>query len=64
MQKSFLRIKGVIATTGIARSTIWLWVKQGQFPQPINISPRVTVWNTLDIQDWMDDKIKGASWKK
>lgn len=64
MQKTFSRIKDVIATTGIARSTIWLWVKQGKFPQPINISPRVTVWNTLDIQDWMDDKIKAASWKK
>ena len=32
---NFLRIKEVMKMTGIARSTIWLWVGEGKFPKPI-----------------------------
>ena len=31
---NFLRIKEVMKMTGIARSTIWLWVGEGKFPKP------------------------------
>lgn len=49
----FLRIKEVMNKTGIARSTIWLWVKEGKFPEPIKLSPRITVWDNEKIELWM-----------
>ena len=58
MNESFLRLSAVMKITAIARSTIWLWVKEGKFPQPIKLSPRVTVWKESDIQDWMKNKVK------
>lgn len=52
----FLRITNVMKKTGIARSTIWLWVKENKFPQPIRISPRVTVWIESEIEEWQSKK--------
>jgi len=50
----FIRIPDVIKKTGLAKSTIWLWVKEGRFPKPIKLSPRVTVWEEADINKWMN----------
>jgi prophage regulatory protein len=54
---NFLRIKEVMKMTGIARSTIWLWVSEGKFPKPIKLSPRITVWESNKINNWMENKI-------
>jgi prophage regulatory protein len=51
----FLRIKEVMNKTGIARSTIWLWVKEDKFPKPIKLSPRITVWDNNEIDKWMNN---------
>ena len=53
----FLRIKQVSVKTGIAKSTIWLWVKENKFPQPTKISKRVTVWPEDEVLKWMIEKI-------
>jgi len=50
---SFLRITEVMKKTGIAKSTIWLWAKEGKFPKPIKLSPRITVWEEEEINKWM-----------
>ena len=54
---NFLRIKDVMKKTGIARSTIWLWVKEDKFPKPIKLSPRITVWSNEEVDKWMSDLI-------
>lgn len=33
-------------------ATIWRWVKKGQFPQPVKLSPGCTRWRLSDIQEW------------
>ncbi len=53
---SFIRIAGVMQRTGLARSTVWLWVKQGKLPAPIKLSDRVTVWRESELNAWMDDQ--------
>lgn len=49
----FLRINQIVEKTGIAKSTIWLWVSEGKFPKPIKLSPRITVWEEEKIEKWM-----------
>ena len=46
---NLLRIQDVMKKTGIEKSTIWLWVKEGKFPKPIKLSPRITVWDECEI---------------
>lgn len=54
---NFLRITDVMKMTGIAKSTIWLWVSEDKFPQPIKLSPRITVWEEEKIEYWMKQKL-------
>lgn len=54
---NFLRIVDVMKKTGIAKSTIWLWVSEGKFPKPIKLSPRITVWNEKEIDNWISSFI-------
>jgi len=54
---NFLGITEVMKKTGIAKSTIWLWVSEDKFPKPIKLSPRITVWEEKKINYWMKEKL-------
>jgi len=49
----FIRIPEVMKKTGLAKSTIWLWVKEKKLPQPKKLSERVTVWLESEIDEWI-----------
>lgn len=34
----------------VSRATIWRWVKEGRFPQPVKLSPWTTRWREEDLQ--------------
>lgn len=42
---------------GAAASTIWLWVRQKKIPQPVKLSPRVSVWRNEDLHRWAADPL-------
>ena len=54
---NFLRIKEVMKMTGIARSTIWLWVGEGKFPKPIKLSTRITIWEEEKVNNCKKEKV-------
>ncbi len=56
--EKFLRITDVMSSTGLAKSTIWLYVKEGRFPKQIKLSPRVSVWKLSDVDNWINEKIE------
>jgi predicted DNA-binding transcriptional regulator AlpA len=54
--KRLLRITDIIAPHGpvpVGKSTWWEGVRQGRFPQPIKLGPRITVWRLEDIEDFL-----------
>jgi len=53
----FIRIDEVMKITGLAKSTVWDWVKKDKLPTPIKLSPRVTVWSTIDMDTWVSNQI-------
>ena len=55
--EKLLRITDVMKSTGLAKSTIWLYVKEGKFPKQIKLSPRISVWKLSDIEVWIDVQI-------
>ena len=57
MNRNFLRVAQVAKKIGIGKSTVWLWVKEGKFPKPIKLSPRVTVWDENYINEWQKNKL-------
>ncbi len=49
-QKQNFRAKEAAEYLGIARSTIWLYAKQGRL-NPIRLSPRITVFKREDLDN-------------
>ena len=56
-----LRVKDVAEITGLGVSTIWKYVKLGQFPEPFKLSMRVTVWQSDEIYKWIESQLSGAA---
>lgn len=52
-----LRLKPVLARTGLTRSTLYRKMKQGKFPGNIKLSERCTGWRESAVTDWMRNPI-------
>lgn len=37
----------------ISAATVWRMVATGEFPQPMKLGPRTTVWSMEDIEAWL-----------
>ena len=58
MVNKILRLPQVKCQTGLSRSTIYLRIKNNEFPESISLGGRAVGWLEADIQAWLDDKRK------
>jgi prophage regulatory protein len=42
----------------VSPSTIWRWIAQGDFPKGRKLGPKVTVWDEVEIYQWITDQEK------
>lgn len=49
---SMLRMRDVLAQTGLSRSTVWRKVRAGTFPAPIELSDNAIGWPADVIMEW------------
>jgi len=52
-QERLIRLTEVMSKTGLARSTVWYFVKMKRLPKPIKLSKRVTVWKESEIMQFI-----------
>lgn len=45
----FLRLPQVLAFVPVSKSTWWNGVRDGRFPRPVKLGPRMTAWKAEDI---------------
>ena len=57
MEQMILRLPKVKAITGLSRSTIYLRMSEGTFPQKISIGLRAVGWLRSEVADWMEQRI-------
>ena len=57
MEQHILRLPTVKAITGLSRSTIFLRMSEGTFPEKISLGSRAVGWLETEIQDWLDERI-------
>lgn len=50
----FLRLKDVVLKTGLSRSSIYLKINQGTFPDRHNLGERAVRWLESDIDKWIN----------
>lgn len=60
MGNKILRLPDVRNQTGLSRSTIYLWVSQGNFPKPISLGGRAIGWCSGEIENWINQKIESS----
>lgn len=53
-----IRLKEVIDTTGLARSTIYKLISEREFPKPISLGDRCVGWVEGEVHAWILDRIK------
>ena len=59
-EPAILRRKQVEARTGLSRSTIYQYVKDGMFPKPVPLGPRAVGWLESEVSDWIAGRVKIA----
>jgi prophage regulatory protein len=53
-----IRLREVLDTTGLARSTVYKFVSEGTFPKPVSLGDRCVGWVESEVQSWILDKVK------
>ena len=53
----FLRLPSVIDKVGLSRSQIYKLIQRGDFPEPVKIGPKVSVWIEEKLEMWMDAQV-------
>lgn len=51
--RRILRLPDVIARTGLAKSTVYKWMKKGTFPRQFKMGTRAAGWLESEIDSWI-----------
>lgn len=61
-----LRLSQLATTPGkpgllpISPATVWRLVKESKFPKPFKLSPATTVWDAVEVAQWIEYQRKGG----
>ena len=58
--KQIYRLKDVINTTGLTRSSIYLLMRDDKFPRNILLGARSVGWTQLSIEQWIESRISAS----
>ncbi|KAA0964283.1 MULTISPECIES: helix-turn-helix transcriptional regulator [Pseudomonas] len=53
-----IRLKEVIDSTGLARSTIYKYIGEGRFVAPVSLGDRTIGFVESEVQDWILARIE------
>ena len=57
MEYKIIRLSDVQPKTGLSRSTIYLRMAEGKFPQQISLGSRAVGWINSEVIDWIELRI-------
>ena len=53
----FLRVKDVVARTGLSEMTLWRRQKDGTFPRRVRLGPNAVGWPEDEIEAWCNERV-------
>ena len=56
MSDRLLRRREVERVTGLARSTIYRYMREGDFPRPVRVGPAAVRWRQSDLVRWLESR--------
>ena len=57
---AILRLPQVEQRTGLSRSTLYQYMKDGYFPKTVPLGPRAVGWLESDVSDWIATRVQMA----
>lgn len=45
---------------GVNSSTIWRWIRERNFPKPIEVGSKVRMWRTAEVDAWLNNQATAA----
>lgn len=51
---SMIRLYDVLKLVPVSKSTIWHWVREKKFPQPVKLGERTTAWRHSDVLAFLE----------
>ncbi|MEM9911585.1 MAG: AlpA family phage regulatory protein [Pseudomonadota bacterium] len=51
-----MRRREVEGMIGLSRSTIYDWMKRGDFPKRVRLDSRLTAWPESDLSEWISQR--------
>ncbi|GIU32549.1 transcriptional regulator [Shewanella colwelliana] len=53
-----IKLKEVMDSTGLGRSTIYNYIADETFPKPVSLGARAVAWVESEVQDWILERIE------
>lgn len=58
MERQLLSIRETCARTTLSRTSIWLKIKNGQFPKPVSLGRGIRkAFIASEIDDWVNERV-------
>lgn len=55
-ETGFIRLPEVLKVFPVSKSTWWSGVKDGRYPKPVKLGPKITAWRVEDIRQLIASK--------
>ena len=55
-ETGFVRLPEVLKVFPVSKSTWWAGVKDGRYPKPVKLGPKMTAWRVEDIKELIASK--------
>ena len=56
-QNRFIRMPDLRQKVGLSRSQIYKLIQQEQFPRPVKLGEKVSVWVDSEVEEWMSKQV-------
>jgi prophage regulatory protein len=53
-----IKLKEVMHITSLARSTIYKYVKDGEFPKSVSLGEKAVAWIESEVQEWVSSRVR------
>lgn len=56
-----LRLPAVLQATGLSKASVYLGIRNGNFPPPVKLGARAVGWPESTIADWVKSRPSAAA---
>ncbi len=56
----FLGLRQVMELVPVSRSSIYLMIKNGEFPKQKQLGKRAIAWSKKEVMDWIQEKLSSS----